>query len=117
MCNFYAEAPHARRAHPKPDHIMPAAVIAGVVAVPANDSGWALCGEREFSGWIRETMSLACYKFTNSPWHTEGGVVWKYGASEATQTRAPSSDGSPGETESENGFREAAAAAAASGAV
>lgn len=65
MCAFYDEAPHARRAHPRPDHILPAAVCVGAVSVPPNDSGWPLVSECIHYSWVRDTMSLACYKWTN----------------------------------------------------
>jgi hypothetical protein len=62
---MYGEAPHARIAHPTPEHILPAAVVAGAVALPPNDSGNPLAGKEVYGGWIRGCMSLACYRYDN----------------------------------------------------
>jgi aromatic ring-opening dioxygenase catalytic subunit (LigB family) len=62
---FYDEAPHATAAHPTPEHILPAAVVAGAVALPPNDSGNPLAAKEIYDGWIRGSMSLACYRFDN----------------------------------------------------
>ena len=65
FCCYHSEAPHALRAHPRPEHVLPAAVVAGVVGVPPNDSGFPLTATRSFEGWVRGSMSLACYHFVN----------------------------------------------------
>ncbi len=64
---YRTEAPHAARAHPRPEHFMPAVVAAG--AARLDDDGTAEAygrvdiGRLVHSAWVRGCFSLASYMF------------------------------------------------------
>jgi 4,5-DOPA dioxygenase extradiol len=53
-------APHAKRAHPTADHLLPIVMAAGAAV---NPDGTAAVGKKVFEGCVVDTMSLAAYLF------------------------------------------------------
>lgn len=59
MINYKEKAPYARKAHPTPDHFLPAIVALGA-------AGQDAAGEQIHGGWELGTLSMASYAL-NAP--------------------------------------------------
>ena len=58
--NVLTAAPHARRAHPTTEHLLPLIAVAGAAV---NPDGTAAVGRKAFEGCLLETGSLASFVF------------------------------------------------------
>ncbi len=80
LSNYKLQAPHIAKAHPRPEHLMPAMVAAGAAYIAPEDEAVIkfdrVCkGRLMHTSWVRDSVSLAGYLFESTDSSFEGLFV------------------------------------------